>query len=90
MSEQKVALVNNRLQHPIDFSQFRFTWDKFWEAMYHCRSKIAHGGDVDFSSAKLKPLGNLEIVMKILIETVKAIIRHALDEPQLLRDLRNC
>jgi hypothetical protein len=57
--------------------------------MYDYRSRVAHGGVADFTG-KLRILRNHEEALKLVKDTTKAVIRHALKEPQLLIDLREC
>ena len=57
--------------------------------MYEYRSRLAHGGEGDFSG-KLQVLGSPDRALELLKQTVKTAIRQALIEPQLIFDLRNC
>ena len=57
--------------------------------MYLYRSNVAHGGTPDFSK-ELRLLVNHESALQLVKETVKAVIRQALNEPQLLLDLKDC
>jgi hypothetical protein len=89
--KQKVALLNHRWKTPLDYTPFgNSPSHTIWTAMYYYRSKLAHGGNVDFTDGKLRVLGSHERALKLLIETVKATMRHALDDPRLLIDLREC
>ncbi len=58
--------------------------------MYHYRSLLAHGGVPNFQERELRILRNHDNALKLLKDTVKATIRQALIEPQLLVDLREC
>ena len=88
--KKKLALLNRRFAHPIDYTLFgTATPDKVWSAMYDYRSCVAHGGVPDFAKG-LKLLGNHETALGLIKETVKAVTRLALSEPQLLLDLREC
>jgi hypothetical protein len=88
--KQKVVLLNNRWQTPIDYSPFE---DKkpetIWSAMYSYRSTLAHGGKPDFKD-ELRLLKDHDRALELLTRTVKSILRQAVIEPQLLFDLRNC
>lgn len=45
---KKIALLNNRWSHPIDYSAFGGAKpETVWEKMYGYRSRIAHGGNPD-------------------------------------------
>lgn len=57
--------------------------------MYTYRSLVAHGGTTRFTG-ELRALGNHENALKLVKETVKSVLRYALDDPQLLLDLREC
>jgi len=86
----KVALLDRRFSRPTDYARFRgASRDKIWTAMYLYRSNVAHGGTPDFSK-ELRLLVNHESALQLVKETVKAVIRQALNEPQLLLDLKDC
>lgn len=87
--KNKVALLDNRFQRRLDYSPFAITPDKVWTKMYGYRSRLAHGDTPSFDGG-LAALGDHEKALQLLKETVKAIIRQALREPQLVADLRNC
>ena len=57
--------------------------------MYSYRSQIAHGGIPKFTE-DLKLLQSAEVALTLIRETVKNVVRHALIEPQLVLDLRDC
>ena len=88
--KKKITLLNRRWDRSIDYSPFAGTDpETVWTRMYEYRSLLAHGGKSDFSR-KLGILGSHEQSLKLLKETVKAVIRHTLSESQLLFDLREC
>ncbi len=88
--KKKIALLNNRWNPRIDYGPFGgLKPDAVWAKMYAYRSRLAHGGKADFSR-ELARLGNHEQALKLIKETVKAVIRQALVEPRLLLDLRDC
>jgi hypothetical protein len=88
--KKKVALLDHRWANPLDYAPFGKTLpDKIWSKMYDYRSELAHGGEPSFTD-KLKVLGNHARALRLIKETVKLTIRHALEEPQLLVDLRGC
>jgi len=87
---QKVALLDNRWANHLDYTSFSGTPpDKVWTRMYGYRSLLAHGGATSFTG-ELACLGSHDNALKLIKETVKAVMRQALIEPQLLRDLQNC
>jgi hypothetical protein len=88
--KKKVALVDHRCQPHIDYGAFaEASKEKIWSKMYEYRSSLAHGGAPAFDG-DLKLLGKPENALKLVKETVKAVIRQALIEPQLLADLKDC
>lgn len=88
--KKKLTLLGHRCNPSIDYSPFGGTGtETVWGKMYDCRSSLAHGGLPDFKN-NLQALGNLRNAMGLLRQTVKAVIRHALSEPQLVADLREC
>lgn len=88
--KKKLALLNRRLLRPIDYSPFGdASPETVWAKMYDCRSKVAHGGVPDFGK-DLRLLKSQDHALKLVKETAKAVITHALREPRLLIDLREC
>lgn len=84
----KMPLINRRFHRPIDISNtFAAKPDKVWSLLYEFRSAIAHGGEPDFEKS-LNALGSYEKALNFLICIVKALIRHSLREPELMRDLK--
>lgn len=88
--KKKLALLNNRFTTPLDYQQFgTASPDTVWAKMYAYRSALAHGGTPDFE-VKLRVLRDHKQAYQLLTTTVKAVLRHGLNEPQLLADLREC
>jgi hypothetical protein len=87
--KKKVALLDKRFQHSLDYSSFAAPSDKIWGCMYEYRSSLAHGKPRS-GDGKLEILGNHGNALQLVKQTVKAVTRQALIEPQLLADLRNC
>jgi hypothetical protein len=88
--KKKLSLLNSRLSRPIDYSPFgKEEPEKVWAEMYGYRSTVAHGGTPDFKK-KHRTLRSLDCALNLVKETVKAVITHALREPELVRDLREC
>jgi len=88
--KKKIALLDKRFQHHLDYGPFAgASADKIWGSMYHYRSTLAHG-DTQGADGKLPILGNHGNALQLVKQTVKAVARQALTEPQLLDDLRNC
>jgi hypothetical protein len=88
--KKKLALLDHRWPRPLDYSPFKgATIDTIWSRMYAYRSLVAHGGTPAFTG-RLEILRNHDTALILLKETVKAVVRQALVEPQLLVDLREC
>jgi len=88
--KQKLALLNRRWRPPLDYSAFSgLSHDKVWSKMYAYRSAIAHGATPNFVG-ELSALGKAENSNVLISEAVRKTICQALEEPQLLADLRNC
>jgi hypothetical protein len=86
---KKVALLNHRWTPPLDYAQFGNTApDKIWKLLYEFRSRVAHGSKVDFAKGALKPLKDQHTATEFVKQAVKAALRAALAEPQLVADLR--
>jgi hypothetical protein len=56
--------------------------------MYEYRSALAHGSEPDFKG-KVKKLTK-NSALTLLRQTVKSVLRQAIEEPQLIVDLRSC
>jgi len=89
--KQKIALLDNRWTPKLDYGPFGGTpAEKVWTKVYAYRSNLAHGGKPDFTRGELAALAGPEQALLLVKETVKAVVRHALIEPQLLVNLRDC
>lgn len=88
--KRKLTLLNSRFQPTIDYAPFGQTDpETIWTKMYKYRSLLAHGVSPTFNG-DLKVLRDHETSLTLLKETVKAVLRQALVERQLLIDLREC
>lgn len=88
--KKKIELLNNRWNRPINYEPFGGAApEKVWGKMYDYRSALAHGGTPDFSK-DLKMLVDAKVALRLLRSTVKSVLRQALIEPILIRDLREC
>lgn len=90
--QAKIPLLSKRFQTPLDYSWFfgDAGVKKVWQGLYGYRSAVAHGGTPDFQSRDLKILKNSHNADSFLREVVKALLRQALKEPQLYKDLQSC
>lgn len=86
----KISLVDKRLSTPLDFTPFGGkTSNQVWSALYAYRSAVAHGGSIDFRGNKdLKPAQSKDVADEFLSKAVRAILRHALKEPELFESLK--
>lgn len=92
--KSKFILLNNRFAKSFDLTQIfkganTDTNELIIQKIYDYRSKIAHGGKVDFQD-ELKLLGNKEKVYNVLNSITKCICTLGINEPQLLADLKKC
>src|SRR5262245_53073493 len=88
--KKKLALLNHRWSPSLDYSPFGgVKTDTIWSRMYDYRSLVAHGGTPNFAG-KLALLKNHDAALTLIKDTVKAVMRQTLAEPQLLVDLREC
>ncbi|WP_144161523.1 HEPN domain-containing protein [Paraburkholderia sp. BCC1885] len=89
--KSKIPLLSRRFDRPLPLSEHfgEASSEKIWSALYSYRSSVAHGGVPDFRK-KQQLLVSQENADKFLRVTVKSLIRHALREPDLYRDLRAC
>lgn len=87
--KRKLTLLDNRWKPRLEYSAFKGAApDKIWSQMYGYRSALAHGSEPDFKG-ELKLL-NERSALTLLRQAVKALLRQAIIEPQLIFDLRNC
>ncbi len=86
----KMGLLDRRFREPLTTSQFgKCSFETLWSKLYDFRSRIAHGRDSDFGN-KDQVLRNMRTVADFLDSAAKALLRHALIEPELIRDLQDC
>ena len=86
----KMALLDSRFSERLDYSKFGTARaDKIWARLYAFRSALAHGQQFDFVRDRVL-LKDDRTVVRFLDEATKALLRHALQEPQLITDLRAC
>lgn len=85
----KVPLLSARFQTPLDYSTFGTDArpSTIWKKLYEYRSKIAHGDVADFSG-RLSLLVNQQTAITFLELAARQIVRHALNEPELVDALK--
>jgi hypothetical protein len=64
--------------------------DTIWAKMYELRSLLAHGRTPDFSKDKLDCLKSFQVAFDLLRDVTRSVARYALEDPQLIADLREC
>jgi hypothetical protein len=87
---QKVALLNGRFRHKLDYAEFNASPETVWKKLYKVRSLLAHGAKPDFSIGELQALKDLPTVDAFIQKVTARVMRQAVYEPELLTDLRNC
>lgn len=85
----KIPLIDKRLPSKIDYSEMpdMKTEGGLWKTLYAYRSAIAHGENPDFTS-KLQILKSPDIARDLVQQACRKLLRHALREPVLFRDLK--
>jgi hypothetical protein len=86
-----MSLLSRLFVHPLDYSgHFGDTKpDTVWRELYAVRSSLAHGSNPDFAR-EFSTLKSIDTVDRFVQSAVGRVMRDALDEPQLIADLRNC
>jgi hypothetical protein len=93
--QKKINLLNNQLKNKIDFTNFfkgpdTNTIETIIDKLYQYRNDIAHGNKSDFEN-ELKILKNKkDNISEFLRTLLKKILIHAIKEPQLIKDLKEC
>lgn len=88
----KMPLLEQRIDISLDQTTFgnAMTSKNLWSKLYKFRSKLAHGGNLDFASGDLAALKSSDAANEFLRILLKALIRGALKEPRLYQDLKEC
>jgi hypothetical protein len=86
----KVNLLGNRMANrlPYDTHFGKMAPETVWKKLYAYRSLAAHGTPADFSAGDLAALGSADNALAFVRITAKALLRQALREPGLFRDLK--
>lgn len=87
----KLKLILRRVSNAPDVSAFfrGIKYETLWSKLYGLRSDIAHGNVYEFNK-DYQALISMPIVNRYLEGVVAAVIRLAIDEPDLVDDLRIC
>lgn len=85
----KIPLIDRRLPSSIDYSSMpgMTSADRLWKTLYAYRSAIAHGEQPDFSS-RFGVLTSPDVARLLVQQACRKLLRHALKEPVLFRDLK--
>ena len=88
---QKMLLIGRRSQLKLPYERFGpdCNPETLWTKIYAYRSAVAHGVPIDFKG-KFQMLGSAKQALDFIRDSTAAIMRHALDEPELVSDLRAC
>ena len=83
----KFVLLNKRFKRKLDYGAHfgHATEEQVWKDLYALRSLAAHGAQLSYG--RLKSADN---ALRFLRLAASAVLRHALDEPLLVKDLRQC
>jgi hypothetical protein len=86
----KIALLSPRFATPLLYTPFAnaASEDKVWNALYHFRSQVAHGGEINFVDNQLRTLIDRDTAIDFLTTATRRLLRHSLDEPQLIYSLK--
>lgn len=89
--KHKLKLMLRRVSNAPDASVFfgGIKYETLWSKLYGLRSDIAHGNVYEFSK-DYQALDSMAVVNRYLEGVVAAVIRLAIDEPDLVGDLRVC
>lgn len=90
----KINLLNNRFEVPLEWNSYfkgsnTTSLKTIIENAYKYRNDIAHGNEIDFDK-KLRSLNNNIQVRLFLHDLTKKLLVYSLNEPQLIKDLKNC
>lgn len=98
----KMPLLMHRFRQCLDIRNFfaLTNEDETWRLLYRLRSCYAHGEKPDFDKSGrdkggrdeggVKELNNLREAFRFVRESLKRLLILALDEPQLISDLKTC
>jgi len=90
---QKMLLLDRRrsnLKLPYEHFGPDCKPDKIWTTLYNYRSAVAHGTSVDFKNRDFRILGSARQALDFIRDATVSVMRHTLDEPELVSDLRAC
>ena len=86
--KNKMVLLDSRFREVLPYVEYfgdKLTRLQTWTKLYEVRSAVAHG-----RQPEAKGFEDLEKVRRFMRLAVKRVMRHALDNPRLSADLREC
>jgi hypothetical protein len=84
----KMQLLERRFVHAVAYPR-NLESSKYWSKMYSHRSAIAHGNFAAMDKPP-KEIGSTSDALAFVEGIVSRVMRVALDEPQLMADLKVC
>lgn len=90
--KNKINLLSKRFDLPVDHKMYFGEIDflNLLGKLYALRSDIAHGQSYTFSTGNYQILKSLENINRFLDEIVREIIKLAIDDPALIKDIKAC
>lgn len=90
--KNKINLLSKRFDLPVDHKMYFGEIDflNLLGRLYALRSDIAHGQSYTFSAGNYQILKSLENTNSFLDEIVREIIKLAIDDPELIKDIKAC
>lgn len=87
----KIPLITRRTADKVNYSGYfePAPEEVLWARLYDVRSALAHGGEPSFTGSS-QMLKHLPAVQAFLRHATWVLIRQALNEPELVRDLKRC
>jgi hypothetical protein len=85
----KILLISKRMDIGFDYPLFgNASFEKIWKKLYELRSRIAHGSSITFTGP-LQVLDDVYTVERFMFSALRAVLRFAVQEPQLVLDLKS-
>lgn len=93
--QKKINLLNNQFENKIDFKKYfkgpdTNTLETIIYKLYQYRNDIAHGNQPDFEGDLTLLRYNRDNISSFLNDLLKKILTYGIQEPQLLKDLKEC
>lgn len=93
--QKKINLLNNLFTEKIDIRNYfngpdTLTIEIIMEKIYRYRNDIAHGNFSDFQNELQLIKGQVDKILLFLRELLRKVLIKSLEQPQLIRDLKEC